>query len=225
MIFEGEQMELVEKFQTIGGEAPLIGRPIYLIRVSNCNLKCKYCDTPYHTEINETISADLLIREISSRVKLNKKIAILFTGGEPLLPKNKDEILKICTTLPNINFYFETNGSVLIDNFCLPNTHFVTDIKAPSSGMSESFCKQNISSLRVELDCFKLVIGNNELDWTLEKIQEIRKINPDIDIYLSPQKGETTLQSISNFIINKNLPVQLSLQLHKIIWPGESRGV
>jgi len=218
-------MELVERFQTIGGEAPLIGTPIYLIRVSNCNLKCIYCDTPYHTEINETISSDKLIKIISSKISTNKKMVILFTGGEPLLAKNRDEILKICTALPEIKFYFETNGSILIDNFLLPNTHFVTDIKAPSSGMANRFNLQNISTLRANLDCFKLVIGDEDLDWTLKKIDEITAINPKIDIYLSPQEGKTTLQSIANFIIENNLPVQLSLQLHKIIWPDKDRGV
>jgi 7-carboxy-7-deazaguanine synthase len=218
--------QLVEKIITIGGEAPLIGMPIYLIRFTGCNLECSYCDTNYKNEINDQFTFNELIDDIFNKVKEFPELKVLFTGGEPLLDDRQNELINIISELENIDFYIETNGSIKINNFNLTNCYYIVDWKSPSSGNNEdSFFIENLHKLRLEKDCIKFVINNNDFNWLKETIKIIQKINPFITLYISPQQGRLSLKETADFIIKNKLPARLSLQLHKIIWPNKNRGI
>jgi len=215
---------ICEKYITIGGEAPIIGEPMYLIRFSGCNLSCSYCDTYYKDEVQYQMSFEDIIEDVEQIVKIYPDIKVLFTGGEPLLNKKEILINKVAEHFDYLNFYIETNGSIEISDFSNKNVHYVVDWKTPSSGYTNSFCKENVKNLRMYNDCVKFVVGEEDLDWTRDKIDYILKRNPFISIYLSPQWGKIELPRLADFIINNRLPVKMSIQLHKIIW-GDRRGV
>src|SRR4030042_2813519 len=107
-------LNIIEKYITISGEAPIIGYPVYLIRFSSCNLNCSYCDTKYKDEINFSFTEDELIDDINNAIKVNPFLNVLLTGGEPLLDEREDKILNIIKKFKKINFYIETNGSIKI---------------------------------------------------------------------------------------------------------------
>ena len=218
-------LEVVEKYITIGGEAPLIGFPIYLFRFSYCNLDCVYCDTPYKNEINYNFSIKELSGDISNKIKQYSDLKILFTGGEPLLEERQQKLLSIIKDLKNIDFYIETNGSIKIKNFKLSNCFFIIDWKSPSSGFADTFCMENLKFLRIEKDCIKFVVNKNDFEWVKEAVKIIKKINPFIPLYISPQIKKITLEEIADFILKNKLPLRLSFQLHKYIWPEKTRGV
>ena len=127
--------------------------------------------------------------------------------------------------LKNINFYIETNGSIPISDFNLPNCHFILDWKSPSSDCAEDFCIDNLKHLRIDKDCIKFVISHYDLDWLKDIIKFIGKVNPFLSLYVSPQAGEIELSEIANFIIKNKYPLKMSFQFHKIIWPHKIRGV
>lgn len=218
-------IDLVEKFITIGGEAPLIGTPIYLIRCSGCNLNCVYCDTPYKDEVNDNFTVKELQDDISAVIKNYPDLKILFTGGEPLFGERQAYLLSIIKELDKTDFYIETNGSINIANFDLPNCYYVVDWKSPSSGENESFCIDNLKKLRIDNDCIKFVAARDDLDWLKEALDLIYKVNPFVPLYISPQWDNLTLKEASEFILNNRLPLKLSFQLHKYIWPDRDRGV
>lgn len=218
-------LEIVEKITTIGGEAPLIGIPIYLIRFTGCNLDCTYCDTSYKNEVNDQFTTKELIDDIFNKVKEFPELKILLTGGEPFLDERQEELLKIISELENIDFYIETNGSIEIINFNLTNCYYVIDWKAPSSGHDESFLIENLKGLRIEKDCIKFVINSDDFDWVKKAIKIVQEINPFITLYISPQAEKLTLEDTADFIIKNKLPVRLSCQLHKIIWKNKNRGI
>ncbi|HOV15485.1 MAG TPA: 4Fe-4S cluster-binding domain-containing protein [Spirochaetota bacterium] len=217
--------EIVERFLTISGEAPIIGEPIYLIRFSHCNLSCSYCDTNYKDEVNETVSTKELHDIIVQNVNNFSDLKVLFTGGEPLFNDRQSEILKLIDSLKFVNFYIETNGTIGIENFNLPNCHFVVDWKAPSSMSDRAFCTDNLKKLRIDKDCIKFVINDSDFDWLKDVIKIIEKVNPFLPMYVSPQSSRVELSEIANFIIKNRLPLKMSLQLHKLIWPKKERGV
>jgi 7-carboxy-7-deazaguanine synthase len=218
-------LDIVEKFITIGGEAPLLGAPIFLIRFSNCNLNCGYCDTPYRNEINERFSLNELIEIINDTVKQFPELKILFTGGEPLLDDRQNELIEIIRQLDNVDFYIETNGSIMLENFSLNNCYYIADWKSPSSGSNDSFEMENLKKFRIDKDCIKFIIDQNDFDWVKDKIKFIQKINPFLPLFLSPEWDKLKLDELSNFIIKNKLPVKLSFQLHKFIWNDKKRGV
>lgn len=219
-----QMLNLVEKFITLSGEAPITGEPIFLIRFSGCNLDCKYCDTPYNVEVNSRMSREELILAIREQCETFPGIKVLFTGGEPLLNDRREQIIHIVREMPDIMFYIETNGSIAIETEGLDNLVYVVDWKTPSSGYEHSFLEENIPKLRPGVDCVKLVTAWNDLEWVKKKVLYLHERQPGVKIYLSPHYGDIDLEELAGYIIANKLPAALSVQLHKIIW-GEKRGV
>ncbi len=216
--------DIVEKFITLSGEAPVPGRPVLLVRFAGCNLSCTYCDTPYRDEVNETMSLSDLQTLIVNETASYPGLSVLLTGGEPLFNDRTGSILELVKGLPSIDFYIETNGSCEIPSTELSNIHFVPDWKAPSSGHGESFLTSNLDAMKPGRDCIKFIIAADDLGWTLSTIKFLSGSHPGLDLYISPQWGKITAGECAEFIINNRLPVSLSMQVHKIIW-GERRGV
>jgi 7-carboxy-7-deazaguanine synthase len=218
-------LSLVEKYITLSGEAPIIGRPVYLIRFSGCNLKCSYCDTPYKDEVNIRLTEAELINDIKNQLKYYQNLVILFTGGEPLLPERVSSLLHLIKSLPRLDFYIETNGSIPLPTKTMANCHYIVDWKAPSSGASMSFATENCKRLKANRDCLKIVVNKSDLEWAKKIITHLKKVNPALPVFLSPQWGSISLEELASFILKFRLPVCLSPQLHKLIWGSDKRGV
>ncbi|MBN1409750.1 MAG: 4Fe-4S cluster-binding domain-containing protein [Spirochaetales bacterium] len=216
---------ITEMFVTISGEAPIQGFPVYLIRFSGCNLDCTYCDTPYNDEVSFTWSSGVLVQNIREQLSLHPDLRILLTGGEPLLAERKNDIKYVMENLEEIDFYLETNGSQFLSGLLLKNCHMVVDWKTPSSGHPDSFYLENLEIMRPEKDCIKFVVNAADLGWVEEKIRMINEKNNGLPVWLSPQWDNLDPRIIAEFILDKNLPARLSLQLHKIIWGAGKRGV
>ena len=76
-------MRISEIYLSIQGEGILTGTESVFVRASGCNLRCRYCDTPYASWNPE--GDDLSVEEIIAEVeKLDCRHAVL-TGGEPML--------------------------------------------------------------------------------------------------------------------------------------------
>jgi len=223
--------DLSETYRSLSGEAPIIGEPVYLIRFSGCNLNCSYCDSKYASgtqnsgSISRTISEEDLTREIANVKSEYPSIKVLFTGGEPLFADRQEALIRSMKTCGNVSFYMETNGSIPISEFNLLNCTYVVDLKTPSSGEADSFHSDNFKRLRAGHDCIKIVLDDNDLPWVLEKIAFINSINPGLAIYLSPQWGKIALEKLASFILDNSLDAKMSIQLHKIIWGENTRGV
>jgi 7-carboxy-7-deazaguanine synthase len=218
-------LSLVEKYITLGGEAPIMGHPVYLIRFSGCNLNCTFCDTPYKDEENIRLSAADLIADIQTHARKNPQLLILFTGGEPLLSERRESLVHIIRTLPQLHFYIETNGTLLIPKIDFPHCHYVVDWKAPSAGAALPFAETNLTSLKSDKDCIKMVITAEDFEWAKAAIEQIKHSSPRLPIYLSAVWRQLKLSRLAEFIITQKLPVSLSVQLHKLIWGEKARGV
>lgn len=218
-------LSLVERYLTLGGEAPMSGDPCYIIRFTGCNLDCHYCDTKYNDEENETLSVDELIEIIRGEISSYPGVKILFTGGEPLLGERLHQIMEVIEQIKDANFYIETNGSILLPPTTPTNCHIIADYKSPSSKEVNSFCSENINLFSPNKDCIKFVVSRDDLNWLKEKYQEVRKEQPDLPLFVSPQWESIDFHELADFIISNRLNISLSLQSHKIIWPPEMRGV
>ena len=215
-------LNIVERFISISGEAPIIGQPVYFYRFSGCNLNCRYCDTNYKEEVNLELTEDEIIEDIRGEIKNYPILKVIFTGGEPLLGGRQDKLFYIIEKLPEIEFYIETNGAVEIIKSGLSNCHFVCDYKGPVSGECGSFKEINLEKMDPERDCLKFVIAEDDLEWFADKVGEVSRKLP---IYASPVYGKLNLDVLTKFILDRKLPVNISIQLHKIIWPNVDRGV
>jgi 7-carboxy-7-deazaguanine synthase len=218
-------LSLVEKYITLGGEAPLMGLPVYLIRFSGCNLDCSFCDTPHKDDVNFRLSAAELIGDIQTHTRKNPHLKILFTGGEPLLSERGDVLVHIMHGLPRVQFFIETNGTLPLPGADCPHCHYVVDWKAPSAGAALPFAETNLARLKPDKDCIKMVITEEDYEWAQATIARVKRVHPELPVYLSPVWGRLELSKLAEFILTRKLPVSLSVQLHKFIWGEDTKGV
>ncbi len=217
--------DVSETYVTIAGEAPILGEPVYLVRFSGCNLSCAYCDTKYANEASVRVTDEELRQKIDFSCRQFPGIRVLVTGGEPLLGERQDHLLRLIRSMPGIEFFIETNGSIEITDFSISSCSYVADIKTPSSGHGHSFAEKNLERLRPGTDCIKIVLNESDLDWVKDTLARIREVNQGIAVYLSPQWGGVSLARLAQFILSNNLRANMSVQLHKLIWGADARGV
>ena len=103
-----------EKFYSIQGEGVTVGMPAYFMRLQSCNLCCGgpkasllkagkatwYCDTEpvWRQGTKQTfdqVIADWKEEGVYQRI-LNGQINVIWTGGEPTLPKHRKAIKQFC---------------------------------------------------------------------------------------------------------------------------------
>jgi len=219
-------LQVVEKFVSVNGEGRRCGQLATFIRFAGCNLNCGYCDTAWANARDvgfELMSAE----DIYAYIKDTKVSNVTLTGGEPLLQKGMRELLDFLSKDPALYVEIETNGSVLLNKFSdLENPpSFTVDYKLPSSGMEKMMALDNFSYVNYK-DTVKFVAGSME---DLEKTKEIidaYKLTEKTSVFISPVFGKIQLESIVDFMKDNNMNgVNMQVQIHKIIWDPNERGV
>lgn len=103
---------LIEAIITIQGEGPDAGIRMLLLRYKYCNRtpSCVYCDTQY--KLSKSIEFELSFLEIQ-KIIIEKELAILCTGGEPLYNLNKTSTINLINNINSRLYNIETNGCEL----------------------------------------------------------------------------------------------------------------
>lgn len=216
MIGLDNMLRINEIFKSILGESTYAGNLCSLIRLSGCNLNCRYCDTRYAQDEFSLCS----LEEIIERVRQYKVPLVLVTGGEPLLQEKScllmDRLLK-----EGYQVLLETNGSLGVENVPKGVVKIV-DIKCPGSGEDKRMDWKNLDYL-TPADEIKLVISNQlDLEWATSLVME-RHLDKLATVLFSPVSGSIEPPILADWMIEQNVPARLQLQMHKIIW-GEVRG-
>jgi len=211
-------LKINEIYYSVQGESTHAGRPCIFIRLTYCNLRCTYCDTEYAFYDGE----DMEIPEIMNEIQQWDCNLVEVTGGEPLF---QEECIDLLNDLVNSSYeiMLETGGSLSISD--VPKEIIkIVDFKCPSSGME----KKNLWSIVDDLqphDEVKFVIGNREdFDWAKNRIEEY-SLDKICTLLFSPTFGEIDPQQIVEWILAENLPVRIQMQMHKMIWSPEEKGV
>lgn len=76
-------MRIAEVFYSVQGEGSLVGIPSVFVRVSGCNLRCAWCDTPYASWRPEGRKQS--VAEILSETRRFPARHVVLTGGEPMI--------------------------------------------------------------------------------------------------------------------------------------------
>ena len=201
--------QVVEKFVSINGEGRRAGELAAFIRFKGCNLQCSYCDTSWANEPG-CESERLTKEEILSWIRETGVKNVTLTGGEPLLRKG-----------------IETNGSVDLKPYHIlkKRPSFTMDYKAPDSGMEKEMLLSNLELLGSE-DTLKFVVSSRrDMEKALEILEKYRLVGKTA-VYFSPVFGRIQPVEIVDFLMEKKLnDVKLQIQLHKVIWDPQKRGV
>jgi 7-carboxy-7-deazaguanine synthase len=236
-----------EIYLSLQGESTFAGLPCIFVRLTACNLRCSYCDTAYAFMEGKKKSLpdilaqiDRLAASFSQGIVGHRLPLIEFTGGEPLLQAN---VLPLMTFLCNDGFtvLIETSGALDISKVD-PRVRRIMDLKCPSSGEVLRNRWENLQHLQ-PTDEIKFVMGTREdYDWAKEKIAEhkLAAICPLLFSWvqpLTPDQQDKTLKKVpvgqtpisrrelAELIIADALPVRFQVQMHKVIWSPDQRGV
>ena len=214
---------IVEIFKSIEGEGVRSGKICTFIRVAGCNLRCSYCDTTYSFDVAS--ASQMTVEEIIEKVEELGCKTITITGGEPLLQGEMNNLIRKLLD-HNYHINVETNGAIdinVIKRRMIDDLMFTIDWKCPTSGMSDKMLATNLKNA-LPRDVFKFVVGDkNDL---IEMARIIKGHNVAAKVYVSPVFGKIELSEIVDFMkINKLHDIVLQVQLHKIIWDPNERGV
>jgi len=210
-------MLISEIFFSLQGESTFVGLPCVFVRLAGCNLACSWCDTDYARNAGDAI--ELAVDEVVSEASGFSSGLVEITGGEPLL---QAETLTLAARLLEKfdTVLLETNGS--LDISVVPaGVVRVVDVKCPSSGVSDSFLRENLNNL-TPADEMKFVIGDrSDYEFAREFISSMGAVIRPDKILFSPVNGALEPRVLAQWILDDRLPVRFQLQLHNCIWPGE----
>lgn len=102
-------LSIAETFLSLQGEGKLAGTPSHFIRVSGCNLRCAWCDTPYSSWSPEGSARG--IAELADAAATSGAGHAVVTGGEPMVFPG---VIELCARLRGRGMHVtvETAGTV-----------------------------------------------------------------------------------------------------------------
>jgi 7-carboxy-7-deazaguanine synthase len=208
-----------EIFHSIQGESTHSGRRCVFVRLTACDLRCSWCDTPYAFTEGRKMSLD----DIVSKVKSFDCPVVEITGGEPLLQKNVYPLMQRLLD-DGLTVMLETGGHISVEQ--VPDRVIkVVDVKCPGSGESHRNDWSNLERLQ-PTDEVKFVIKDRvDYEFAREVIAAHRLAGRVAAILFSPVHGVLDPRQLAEWILADRLDVRLQLQAHKYIWDPQTRGV
>ena len=208
-----------EIFYSIQGESTRAGEPCVFVRLTACDLRCSWCDTPYAFYEGRKMS----IADVVAAVDRHGCRLVEITGGEPLLQEDvyplMERLLEDGRTV-----MLETGGHRPITR--VPHDVVkIVDVKCPGSGEADRNDWGNLDRL-ARHDEVKFVI-NDRVDYEYARAVITRHDLPrrTAAILLSPVHGALDPKTLSEWMLADRVPARLQLQLHKYIWTPDTRGV
>jgi 7-carboxy-7-deazaguanine synthase len=208
-----------EIFHSIQGESTYAGRPCVFVRLTACDLRCRWCDTPYAFHEGRKMSVDDVLADVEARGCPTVEV----TGGEPLLQPDVYPLMQRLLDSGK-TVLIETGGHRSIANVP-PGVVRIMDVKCPGSGESDSNDWSNFAHL-TKHDEVKFVIADRRDYEFAKEIVERENLPARVNAVLfSPVHGELDPKQLSEWVIGDRLDVRVQLQVHKYIWSPETRGV
>ena len=221
-------LPVIEEFISLDGEGPTSGELAYFVRFETCNLRCSWCDTVYSWDGTSPVEMKTP-QQIYDAIKASGIRNVTLTGGEPLIQAEITELLQLLGADTSLVVHIETNGSIDIAPFrqaCpAENIYYILDYKLPASAMENQMCMENLTQVQSQ-DVYKFVIASEEdLNRAVELVKQYR-LQETCQVFFSPVREEIDPLVIVDKMKEECLNgVRLQLQLHKILWPKEMRGV
>jgi 7-carboxy-7-deazaguanine synthase len=208
-----------EIFHSIQGESTHAGRRCVFVRLTACDLRCSWCDTPYAFHEGRKMSID----DVMDEVERHGCELVELTGGEPLLQKDVypliDRLIGSGKTV-----LIETGGHVSLAQVP-PDVRTIMDVKCPGSGESHTTDWDNLSRLDGN-DEVKFVIKDRaDYDYACDVLRRHELAGRVAAVLFSPVHGVLDPKTLSEWVLADRLPVRVQLQVHKYIWSPETRGV
>lgn len=218
---------ITEIFHSLQGETSLCGLPFAFIRLTGCNLRCRYCDSAYAFKGGRKMT----IGAVLDQVRPYRVRHVLLTGGEPLLQRQTPELVDALLR-EDYQVSIETHGEVSIAPV-VDRARVIMDIKTPDSGTSRGGWEKNLGLLKSTDEVKFVICSERDYAWAREvvfsgKLARVGEIlfSPVVPAAGSPGNVPGVNPTwMAERILEDRLPVRLQVQLHKILWGADRKGV
>jgi len=208
-----------EIFYSIQGESTFAGRPCVFVRLTACDLRCSWCDTPYAFYEGRKQPLDEVLAEVD---RLGCPL-VEVTGGEPLLQED---------VYPLMQSLLDRGKTVLLETGGHHSTARVPgqvvtilDVKCPASGEAHRNDWSNLDRLRPHDEVKFVVKDRQDYEFAREVIARSRLGERAAAVHLSPVHGVLDVRRLAEWVLADRLPARVQPQLHKYIWDPGTRGV
>jgi 7-carboxy-7-deazaguanine synthase len=228
------QMQIIEIYKSLQGEASFTGLPCVFVRLAGCNLRCHWCDSEYTFKGGIKMSNQEVAGEVRRLLPGGGLVEV--TGGEPLLQER--ELIPLMKQLVESGYtvLLETSGERPL--LRVPPAVFkIVDVKCPDSGAGESFRPENLGAIS-RRDELKFVIASRA-DYEFARAFTIANqlwekagnviFSPAFRQQASGSRDTANClldpRELAEWILEDGLRVRLGLQIHKFIWDPALKGV
>jgi 7-carboxy-7-deazaguanine synthase len=208
-----------EIFYSIQGESTYAGRPCVFVRLTACDLRCSWCDTEYAFYEGRKRTLD----DVMAEVELHNCPLVEVTGGEPLL---QEEVYPLMERLlaAGRTVLLETGGHRPIAR--VPRAVIkIVDVKCPASGEADRNDWNNLQALAPHDEVKFVIQDRNDYEFARDVVRRHGLPGRCGAIMFSPVHGVLDPRILSEWMLADEVPARLQLQMHKYIWPHETRGV
>lgn len=209
-------LKVHEIFASIQGESSFAGWPCGFLRLSGCNLACRWCDTLHAGDSHAAMG---VAEAVAALVDLGLPL-VEITGGEPLLAPQTPELVTALCDL-DLTVLVETNGSLDI-TVLDPRATAIVDVKCPGSGMEDHNDYGNLERLRPNDEVKFVLTDRADYDFALEIASQVWRTHI---VHFSPVAAALSPAQLAAWMVADKVQARLGLQLHKYIWSPDARGV
>jgi 7-carboxy-7-deazaguanine synthase len=212
-------LTISEIYPSIQGESTHVGRPCVFVRLTACNLRCVWCDTPYAFTGGSKMTLDDVMADVARHgVRL-----VEITGGEPLLQPEANALMARLLG-EGYEVLLETGGHMPIDD--VPDDVVaIVDVKCPGSGEAAKMHWPNLDQLSPH-DEVKFVIRDRaDFEYAADVVERYALGGRVRAVLFSPVHGVLAADVLARWILDERVPARLQLQAHKYIWSPDTRGV
>lgn len=210
-------MRVTEIFFSLQGEGTRAGKPCVFVRLTGCDLRCVYCDTAYAFHGGKEMAREEVLVEVGR----HPARLVLLTGGEPLLQRELPDLARELLDR-GYEVAVETHGQLPTD--ALPEAAVrILDVKTPGSGEPAKDLGY-LDRVRPHDEVKFVVCSAEDFRWSAEVIRRLR-LEGRAHLLFSPAWGAVDPKDLARWLLDSGLDARLSLQLHKVIWGPEVRGV
>jgi 7-carboxy-7-deazaguanine synthase len=208
-----------EIFHSIQGESTHTGRPCVFVRLTACDLRCSWCDTPYAFTEGRKMSVD----DVAAQVAAFECPLVEITGGEPLLQPDVYPLMERLLADGHA-VMLETGGHISMERVP-PAVIRIMDVKCPGSGESARNHWPNLDRLTGQ-DEVKFVIKDRaDYEYARDVVARHGLVDRCRAVLFSPVHNVLASKDLAAWMLADRLAVRLQLQAHKYIWGADVRGV
>lgn len=185
-------MLISEIFYSVQGEGALAGVPSAFVRTSGCNLRCRWCDTPYASWQPEGREMD--VEAILDEVNAHPTRFVVVTGGEPMVAK---EMLRLLQRLREAGKHItiETAGTIAPEGVACDLASISPKLahSTPDEATAGKAWVEKHERLRLRPDVLRAWCSNHDFQLKFviaseADVSEVKDVIESVGIEIPPEK-------------------------------------